>query len=108
MFIDVDFSPLIARKVEVIRSNPQLGSLIQEQDLANNVDGLHIRSAHYCALGCDLTDIGQLDRLLHECLHFSKCIVLCTAEVSVTYMNVDAADSLISWAGQYDDSKWHC
>lgn len=29
--------------------------------------------------------------------------ILCTAEVAVTYMDVEAADSLIAWASQYDD-----
>ena len=65
-----------------------------------------IRSNRYMGLGCDLRDIARLDKILEEELQIRRCLVLCSAEVSIAYMDVDAADALITWAAQYDDGMW--
>ena len=64
----------------------------------------YLRSPHYLALGCDLADIKSLNQHLTSEIDLATCLVLCVAEVSVTYMNTEAADALISWAGQQRDS----
>ena len=105
-FVDVDYPQLIAKKVNLIRSTPQirdmLGSL-NEESCENNV---YLRSAHYHAVGCDLNSTTRLESILSGQIDMSKCMILCTAEVSVTYMKVEAADALIKWAARYNDSKF--
>ena len=41
-------------------------------------------------------------RLVGEIDHAS-CVVLCVAEVSITYMNTVTADALIKWASHMKD-----
>ena len=57
------------------------------------------------AVGCDLRDLEQLECALSEELELSKCTFLLTAEVSVTYMDVEAADALIAWAVKLKDGE---
>lgn len=64
---------------------------------------ISIRSNRYVGVGCDLRDIARLSKTLEEGLQIGDCLVLCSAEVSITYMDVDAADALITWAAQYDN-----
>lgn len=56
------------------------------------------------ALGCDLADINKLSEFLENETDLESSLILCIAEVSVTYMDVAAADSLIRWASRYNDS----
>ncbi|KAL8930970.1 MAG: hypothetical protein Q9208_000071 [Pyrenodesmia sp. 3 TL-2023] len=64
-------------------------------------------SNRYVAVGCDLRNTAKLRSILDDILDLANCLVLCIAEVSLTYMDVDAADSLIWWAAQYEEGeKW--
>lgn len=58
------------------------------------------RSDQYLQLGCDLRDLDGLNRGLASACDVDNCTILFTAEVSITYMNAEAADSLIQWAGR--------
>lgn len=53
------------------------------------------------AIGCDLTDIYKLDQALAKVFDLQNYELLCIAEVSVTYMEVAAADALIRWASHF-------
>jgi tRNA wybutosine-synthesizing protein 4 len=103
-FIDVDFPELIAKKREIVLNTPQLKSLVGSYQILEHCSGIHLRSEHYSALGCNLTDIPKLEALLTNDTDLSRALILCIAEVSVTYMDVDAADSLIHWAANHNDS----
>ena len=103
-FVDIDYSDLMRKKCDVILTTPQLQDLVQPLDASTNAGSVFLRSEHYIALGCDLGDINDLESILAGELDMNGCLILCTAEVSVTYMNVGAADSLIAWATRYDDS----
>lgn len=102
-FIDVDFPELMEKKCDVIANTPQLRDLLGPYQIPEKTNGAHLRSKHYCALGCDLADIARLDALLANEIDTSRSLILCIAEVSVTYMDVGAADSLIEWAAHYDN-----
>ena len=102
--MDVDYPALISRKCEIIINTAELSSLIQPIDRGPQSEGIRLRSPHYIALGCDLADIQGLNEQLVSEVDLSTCLVLCVAEVSVTYMNAEAADALISWAAQQNDS----
>ena len=103
-FVDLDFPDLIAKKADVIANTPQLRQVIDPLERPSSPGGLAIRSENYFALGCDLGDSNRLDELLAESIDRSRSLILCIAEVSMTYMDVKAADALIEWAAQYDNS----
>ena len=67
--------------------------------------GIHLKSPHYVALGCDLANTDAVSEKLSSVVDNAKCMVLCVAEVSVTYMNTVAADSLIKCTRQFDDGQ---
>ena len=92
------------KKCDVISSTPQLQDLLGPYDRSLDSSGLDLRSESYLAVGCDLTDIVSLDTLVASEVQMSRCLVLCIAEVSITYMDSNAADALIRWAGLHDDS----
>ena len=103
MFVDVDYPELMKKKRDAIISSPQLQEILQP--LTVSIAGpILLRSTNYTALGCDLADTKELGTVLDDVFDTSKCSILCTAEVSITYMGVEAADSLIAWAAHYDDS----
>ena len=103
--MDVDFPDLIAKKCNVIASTSQLRELLGPFDRSTEATGIYLRSKHYSALGCDLIDLARLEELLAGEIDVSSSLILCTAEVSVTYMNPDAADALIQWAAHFKDSR---
>ncbi|KAL8778910.1 MAG: hypothetical protein Q9213_007183 [Squamulea squamosa] len=73
---------------------------------AGSSSPIMMRSDQYVAVGCDLRDIARLSKVFDGELQIGSCLVLCTAEVSITYMDVDAADALIKWAAQYDNMRF--
>ncbi|CAL8578501.1 tRNA methyltransferase ppm2, variant 3 [Xanthoria parietina] len=117
-FVDVDFPELISKKRDIILEHSELQTLVgpiqsDGQDrlasaLQSTDSGLPIliRSNRYVGVGCDLRDIARLSKALEEELQIGNCLVLCSAEVSITYMDVDAADALITWAVQYDNIRF--
>jgi len=88
----------------VVRNTPHLRDIIGPLRELDEASGGEIRSKRYSALGCDLLDLTRLENLLAREFDTSSSLVLCTAEVSVTYMNVEAADALIQWAAHFNDS----
>ena len=102
--MDVDYAALMEKKCDIILNTPQLQDLLGPHDRPLDCSGLTLRSEHYLAIGCDLADITKFDTLLAGQVQLSSCLVLCTAEVSVTYMCTNTADALIRWAGLHDDS----
>ncbi|KAI9724027.1 MAG: hypothetical protein M1812_000745 [Candelaria pacifica] len=105
LFIDVDYKQLMARKCEVVWQTAELYELLTSATRASDQDVL-LRSDRYLAVGCDLKDLGALDRILAQELDMTSCIILCTAEVSITYMDVEAADAVIAWASQIHDARF--
>lgn len=105
-FVDIDYPELITRKLEVISQTPQLRDLLHAPTIPiGGRDGAPpLVDNRYLALGCDLADIERLGKILNENIDIERCSILCVAEVSITYMDVDDADSLIRWASRYRDS----
>lgn len=104
-FVDIDYPELITRKLEVISQTPQLRDLLDAPVTIGGRDGSPPPvDNRYLALGCDLADIERLEKILNENIDIESCSILCVAEVSITYMGVDDADSLIRWASRYRDS----
>ena len=95
----------MARKCGVISETPQLIGLVGPSQEADLSEAVLYRSDRYVALACDLADTKAFEELLAKELNASTCRMLCTAEVSVTYMDTRAADALISLAARYADSE---
>lgn len=102
--MDVDYPELIMKKCDIISNTLQLQDLLGPYDRSLNHAGLMLRSANYLAVGCDLAHIVGLDTLVASEVQMSRCSVLCIAEVSIIYMDTNAADALIRWAGLHHDS----
>lgn len=106
MFVDIDYPQLIARKLEVISQTAELRDLLNLSSIAGELEVMPWRGTHYMALGCDLADINRLSEALEREIDLQSSLILCIAEVSVTYMDVAAADSLIGWTSRYNDSMF--
>ena len=91
------------KKCDIITNTSQLRDLLGAYDRPLDRSGLALRSERYLAIGCDLVDITKLDTVLMGEIQLSDCLVLCTAEISITYMDTNAANALIRWAGLHDD-----
>lgn len=96
-FIDIDYIDLILKKRDVVQNTKELNSMLTNLEVMKEGD-LLLRSDQYLQLGCDLRDIPRLHTALASAVDIENCQVLFTAEVSITYMSVQAADSLIKWA----------
>ena len=105
VFVDVDYPQLIARKADIITATPELYGLLSNLSRTSGIVEVPLQSENYFAVGCDLGDVGKLETLLSKQLDISQCMVLCTAEVSITYMESEPSDRLISWAANHSDSR---
>lgn len=104
LFIDVDYPDLIKKKCEVISKTPSLRRLLRDIVECSNSDTVLFRSKRYMAIGCDLRDLVKLTKTLEvEELDQRASMRLILAEVSLTYIEVSAADRLIKWAGGLQD-----
>lgn len=102
--MDIDYPDLLTKKLKIVSETPQLAGLVRPGQKTESSKSVLYRSPHYIAIGCDLANIEALDDVLAKELNAKSSMILCTAEVSVTYMHTEAADSLIAWAAQYQDS----
>ncbi|KAI4108776.1 MAG: hypothetical protein L6R37_000774 [Teloschistes peruensis] len=103
-FVDIDYPELMSKKKDIIQKTAELRNLVWPVEDADGMD----RNDRYVGVGCDLYDIADLSRILEREVgtRCDSCLVLCVAEVSVTYMTVHAADALIKWTTQYEDVRF--
>jgi len=104
-FVDVDYPALMEKKSQMIREEPALRDLLDEVSTSSSGSVVALRSEQYITIGCDLGDIDQLDALLKQQLDLPNCFILILAEVSITYMDADAADELIRYTAGLGDGK---
>ncbi|KAK0740709.1 hypothetical protein B0T18DRAFT_373778 [Schizothecium vesticola] len=106
-FIDVDFPELMARKRQVVEATPALRTplrWVREQgELAAPVV---YESDEYVQIGCDLRDLEGLRKGLDMVVDVETSRFLFVAEVSVTYMEREGADSVLGWAGGLGDAEF--
>ncbi|KAK2766929.1 tRNA methyltransferase ppm2 [Arachnomyces sp. PD_36] len=96
-FIDIDYEKLMLTKRDTIQRNNELNKIVPIPETPPVNDGIVIENDHYLGVGCDLKDIPKLEKTLNSELDLSKYSIFCTAEVSLTYMDVKSADALIQW-----------
>ena len=97
-FIDVDFEELMISKREIILNNPRMRDLLSSHANQPLAKGVLLDAEEYAAVGCDLRNLRRLERLLKSVVDIEQCLVLCAAEVSITYMATEDSDALIAWS----------
>lgn len=108
LFVDVDYRDLMTKKCTVLNEHPSLlRDCGRRREDACTYPALLLNTAHYAAVGCDLTDTRSLDHVLRELLGLTECTILFIAEVSMTYMGVEAADQVLRWAASFHSGKHH-
>ena len=95
----------MSKKVDVIIETPPLLDILQSQSLSVEKQAGALYSEHYLTIGCDLEDVRRLHELLADRIDLQEAAILFIAEVSLTYMKVAAADSVIRWAASFPDGK---
>jgi len=101
-FVDIDYRQLILKKCEVIASTQQLNEVLKDMELPKDSKDVVLRSDKYFALACDLQKIQDLDQVLRKVVNPEEDVsVLYVAEVSITYMDSTAANTLIKWASSF-------
>jgi tRNA wybutosine-synthesizing protein 4 len=102
-FVDVDYPRLMEKKRDRMLSNGLLRDALLKTKLRVSEPPVYLRSDGYMALGCDLKDLKTLERILRSEFDIPSASVLFVAEVSITYMPVKDADTLIQWANTLED-----
>lgn len=97
IFVDVDFSDLMLKKRQVVLNTVELTGPLENVETSDD-DPILLRSDRYFQVGCDLRDPDTLGNVLATIADLSQARLLFVAEVSITYMETEAADALIKWA----------
>jgi tRNA wybutosine-synthesizing protein 4 len=93
---------LMEKKRDVVRSTAELKEMLANVTFPQS-GKLLLKSDQYLQVGCDLRQLSELLAVLASAVDIEKCLILCIAEVSITYMHVEAANALIKWASKLAD-----
>ena len=88
------------KKCRAIALAEEMRQLLTHLECHSSDNALLISSDQYLAVGCDLRDLKHLEHILRSHFNMDECSVLFLAEVSITYMDLDAANALIRWAAR--------
>lgn len=107
-FVDVDYPVLMQNKLGIIDKTEQLRMLLPKLTKTNNETGLLGSSDPYVAIGCDLHHLDTLRKILQDHLRIetSPMAILFVAEVSITYMDREASQSVLEWAASHEDVRF--
>lgn len=97
-FVDIDYKELMLKKRDMVNRTPELKEVFTNIEILEG--DILLRSDQYLQIGCDLRDLGALDRALASSFDFENFEILFVAEVSITYMDANYADDLIEWASK--------
>lgn len=106
VFVDVDFPDLIRKKRQIVLNTPELAYHLTGVHIGHgDEDHIALRSDRYYQIGCDLRYPFVLEEALSSILDLQDCVFKFVAEVSITYMETEAADALIQWASGIGDGE---
>lgn len=105
VFVDVDYEKLMVNKKLVVQSTKEISDMLDHVETMPEGDPIQLRSDQYLAIGCDLKNLRKLDDTLRGEVLPPQCQVLCLAEVSLTYIDVKSADTIISWASKLSSGQ---
>lgn len=104
-FVDIDYEKLMVNKKTAIQRTKEITELLEDVEFLSDEKAIQIRSKNYLAVGCDLKNLEKLDDTLRNEILPADCSVLCLAEVSLTYMDVQSANTAIAWASKLSDGQ---
>ncbi|RYP17290.1 hypothetical protein DL767_010048 [Monosporascus sp. MG133] len=104
-FVDIDFPDLMTKKSRIVQETPELLSPLSG---IKTTAERHVvfQSDEYAQIGCDLRDLTNIERSLSALVSLPDSEFLFVAEVSITYMETEAADSVIRWAGSLGQAEF--
>lgn len=70
-FVDVDYRDLMLKKRDVVENTKDLKSLLSNIEVSD--DDVLLRSDQYFQIGCDLRDLGSLNRILSSAFDLENC-----------------------------------
>lgn len=97
-FIDIDYDALMQSKRDIVLNTPELDNLFTKHDISEQHPSILYHSDEYSIIGCDLKNTKRLEHLIKKVVDVEQCLVLCVAEVSITYMATVDADAVIAWS----------
>ncbi|RYP14919.1 hypothetical protein DL765_006061 [Monosporascus sp. GIB2] len=104
-FVDIDFPDLMTKKCRIIREAPELLSPLSGVK-ATTEGHVLFQSDEYAQIGCDLRDLTNIERSLSALVSLPDSEFLFVAEVSITYMETEAADGVIRWASSFGQAEF--
>ncbi|KAK1597786.1 leucine carboxyl methyltransferase [Colletotrichum navitas] len=104
-FVDVDYPDLIRKKRQIVLETPELQGLLGSWEVSHD-SPVVLKSQRYCQVGCDLRQLATLQRCLDTLFDISNTEFLFVAEVSITYMDTEGADGVISWASAFRHAEF--
>ncbi|RYP87882.1 hypothetical protein DL770_004716 [Monosporascus sp. CRB-9-2] len=104
-FVDIDFPDLMTKKSRIVQETPELISPLSGIKATAERHVL-FQSDEYAQIGCDLRDLASIERSLSALVSFPDSEFLFVAEVSITYMETEAADGVIRWASSLGQAEF--
>lgn len=103
-FVDVDYPQLIHKKYDMIKASDTLIETVPDLQFQPADSTIIAKSNHYLAVGCDLRELDKLDLVLRSEFDMANTSILFTAEVSVAYLTLEAANAVFTWTATFDDA----
>lgn len=94
----------MARKRQTVLSTPELLSPLT--NLETPEGKVLLKSDTYAQIGCDLRNLDSLRAAISELVDISESSFLFVAEVSITYMETEAADGIVQWASALGEAEF--
>ncbi|RYP57123.1 hypothetical protein DL769_009673 [Monosporascus sp. CRB-8-3] len=104
-FVDIDFPDLMTKKSRIVQETSELLSPLSGIKTAAERH-LLFQSDKYAQIGCDLRDLANIERSLSALVSLPDSEFLFVAEVSITYMETEAADGVIRWASSLGQAEF--
>ncbi|OAA59675.1 leucine carboxyl methyltransferase [Niveomyces insectorum RCEF 264] len=93
-FVDIDFPDLLLGKRQIVEQTAELRAPLTNLEFPDDPRVL-VTSDQYCQIACDLRQLAAIHEALVRVVNVPDCEFLFVAEVSITYMEAEAADTLI-------------
>ncbi|KAI3645651.1 hypothetical protein MP228_008579 [Amoeboaphelidium protococcarum] len=110
LYIDIDFKRLLKQKIKMIMDSPELKSMLGNVKLSTG--GVLLSSDQYLCIGCDLTQLDKLDKLLSYLAQSQQCTfqfnapTLIISECVLTYVPTLDANKVISYFASSFKRSW--
>lgn len=95
-------------KRKIVLETPEMARLLRLDEDKTPEDGVLLDSDKYSILGCDLRNTKKVGRIIKSLVDIQDCVVLCVAEVSITYMAAEDSDAVLAWSSALSQDVTFC